>query len=1080
MKYRYIIMMGCLFILNSIICAQTTKITGVVVDESGEPLPGVNVVIKENHGTGTITDLDGNFSIEADAKQSLEFTYLGYQKQTMPATKGKKMKVVLREDSQMLNEVVIVGFGTQKKANLTGAVKSVDTKVLASRPITSVADGLQGAVAGLNITNDMGGAPGQKMEINIRGVGLEDIDQDGTGSKASPLVLIDGMEGDLSTLNPNDVENITILKDAAAAAIYGSRAPYGVILVTLKKGERGFNISYSGNVRISQPINTPNMVNSYEYALAVNDAFTNAGGNSQINTDRILALMNGTSLPDVPYLQYGIEPGKPNEETGEMWWVGDQQCWANTNWYDVHLKNASYSQEHNVSMSGGSDKFNYYISGRYLNQNGLFRYSDDKYENFSLNGNFTIKINKIVSVYWTTRMILDKNQKPSAMNDLFFHNLGRTYPLVPVTYPTGEYHTSSGIEALQNGGDQIANGKSFYNQGKVIIEPVKDWKIYVDFSSRIETPNDTRQFKKIYNTLPDGRVVPIGVLKDVAVKHEVKGDGSFNVQPGAGESYYEVGNGRINYWNFSARTDYEKQLKKHYFKILVGTQSEYYSTSYSRIGSSKIVSDDNPWIVNDPTNLTSEQKSEWSTLGIFSRLNYNYAMRYLAEVNFRADAASRFPTDKRWGFFPSFSVGWNIAEEPFFEKIKEKTGWDMFKIRASFGSLGSQNTNSFYPYFQKMFTSPMSDYVFDGVAATQLKAPAPFSTNITWETVQNTNVGVDLAFFNSRLSIMGEWYERKTKDAVGPALPVPAVYGANVPKTNNAELRTRGWELEASWTDRIGKDWSYELYVTLSDFKSIITKYDSPNKELSKYYKGKDLGDIWGLRVIGIAKSDQEMADYIALHDQTAVGNSLWGGGDFMYANLDDNPAITKGSETVDSHGDLSVIGNSTPRYSYGIRGTLRWKYLDFSCFFQGVGKRDVFLDSPSFFGVSGAWQRSVYKEHMDYFRYANHPLGANPDAYYARIRTDRNNSQCNDHYLQDASYLRLKNVTLGYTLPQLASIKKYIKKLRIYVSAENLLTFTNLMILDPEALGSSAQAYGIGKTYPMYRTFSVGVNVMF
>ena len=404
----------------------------------------------------------------------------------------------------------------------------------------------------------------------------------------------------------------------------------------------------------------------------------------------------------------------------------------------------------------------------------------------------------------------------------------------------------------------------------------------------------------------------------------------------------------------------------------------------------------------------------------------------------------------------------------------------MFKIRASFGSLGSQNTNSFYPYFQKMFTNPMSDYVFDGVAATQLKAPAPFSTNITWEPVQNTNAGVDLAFFNSRLSIMGEWYERKTKDAVGPALPVPAVYGANVPKTNNAELRTRGWELEASWTDRIGKDWSYELYVTLSDFKSIITKYDSPNKELSKYYKGKDLGDIWGLRVIGIAKNDQEMADHIAQHDQTAIGNSLWGGGDFMYANLDDNPAITKGSETVDSHGDLTVIGNSTPRYSYGIRGTLRWKYLDFSCFFQGVGKRDVFLDSPSFFGVSGAWQRSIYKEHMDYFRYANHPLGANTDAYYARIRTDRNNSQCNDHYLQDASYLRLKNVTLGYTLPQLASIKKYIKKLRIYVSAENLLTFTNLMILDPEALGSSAQAYGIGKTYPMYRTFSVGVNVMF
>lgn len=1079
MRNKFIVTILCSLLIHSTIFAQSTKITGKVVDESNLELPGVSVALKGASNVGTITDLDGNFTLNVTStKPVLVLSFIGYKKLEIPAMAGKIMKIVLHEDAQLLDEVVIVGFGTQKKENLTGAVKSVDTKILSSRPITSVVDGLQGAVAGLNITNDMGGAPGQKMEFNIRGLGLEDIDKDGSGSKATPLVLIDGMEGDLSTINPSDIANISVLKDAASAAIYGSRAPYGVILVTLKKGERGFSMSYSGNVRISQPINTPNMVNSYEYALAVNDAFTNCGGGTQFNNlDRIQAYMNGTTLPGIN-IPWGIEASEPDEQ-GRSSWAGDQQCWGNTDWYDVHLKKSTHSQEHNLSMSGGTDKFNYYISGRYLGENGLFQFSDDKYENFSLSGNFTFKLNKYVTAYWTSRMIIDQNSKPSMMDDLFFHNLGRIVPVAPLTYPNGEYHSSSLINALQNGGEQIANGKSFSNQGKIIIEPIKDWKFYVDFSSRIEAPNNSRQFKKIYYTQPDGRIVSAGVMKDVAVRHEVNDDGSFRVQPAAGESYYEIGNGHVNYWNFSARTDYEKTLGNHYFKVLLGTQSEYNYVSNSRIGCSVIVSDDNPWIVNDPTNLTSESKSEWATLGIFSRINYSYASRYLVEMNFRGDAASRFPSDKRWGFFPSFSAGWNIAEEPFFTKVKE-AGWDMFKIRGSFGALGNQNTNSVYPYFQKMLTKPMTDYVFGGVAGTKLPAPAPFSTNISWETVQSTGVGIDLAFLSNRLNVSADWYERLTKDMVGPALPVPSVYGANVPKTNNAELRTRGWELEFRWSDRINKNLSYELSGSLSDFESVITKYDSPNKSLGGYYSGKVLGEIWGLQVLGLAKSDKEMDKHLARHDQSKIGSSIWGGGDFMYANLDDNPAITKGSETVDSHGDLSVIGNTTPRYSYGFRGSITYKDFDLSLFFQGVAKRDYYLNTSTFFGVVAPYNRSVYKEHMDYFRFSNHPLGANQDAYYARIRTDGNNTQTNDHYLQDASYLRLKNVTIGYTLPQIPKLKGLIKKLRVYVSGENLLTFTNLMIVDPEALGSGGQDYGNGKTYPMYRTFSVGLNVMF
>lgn len=1080
MKNRFIAMILCSFLLHTVVYAQSTKVSGKVLDELNQELPGVSVILKGASNVGTITNLDGNFTLNVTGtKPILEFSFIGYKKLEIPAMKDKLMRIVMSEDAQQLNEVVVVGFGTQKKENLTGAVKSVDTKVLSSRPITSVVDGLQGAVAGLNITNDMGGAPGQKMSFNIRGLGLDDLDKDGSGSKALPLVLIDGMEGDLSTINPNDIENISILKDAASAAIYGSRAPYGVILVTLKKGDRGFAMNYSGNLRISQPINTPNMVNAYEYALAVNDAFTNCNSGAQFNNlDRILANINGTPLPDVENLSWGIEATEPDKE-GRYSWVGDQQCWGNTDWYDVHLKNATYSQEHNLSMTGGSDKFNYFISGRYLGQNGLFQYSDDKYESFSLNGSFTFKINKYITTYWTSRMILDQNKKPSTMDDLFFHNLGRILPMVPLTYPNGEYHSSSLINALQNGGDQIVNGKSFSNQGKIIIEPIKDWKIYADFSSRIEAPNNTRQFKKIYNTQPDGRVLPGAVMKDVAVKYEVNDDGTLRAQPGSGDSYFEIGNGQVNYWNFSARTDYEKTIGNHFFKVLLGTQSEYSYTSYSRMGSNTVVSDANPWIERGSGSLASEVKSEWSTLGIFSRINYSYASRYLIEMNVRGDAASRFPSDKRWGFFPSFSGGWNIAEEPFFAKMKE-AGWDMFKIRGSFGTLGNQNTNSNYPYFQKMRAGTMSDYVFGGVAGIKLPAPAPFSTNISWETVQSAGVGLDLSFFSNRLSVSADWYERLTKDLVGPSLPVPAVYGATVPKTNNAELRTRGWELEFRWSDHINRNLSYEISGSLSDCESVITKYDSPNKTLSGYYSGKVVGDIWGLKVLGIAQSDKEMSDHLAQHDQSSIGSAIWGGGDFMYANLDGDPAISKGSQTVDSHGDLSIIGNSTPHYVYGLRGSVTYKDFDLSLFFQGVGKRDYYINTSTFFGVVAPYNRSVYKEHMDYFRFSDHPLGANKDAYYARIRTDGNNTQTNDHYLQDASYLRLKNVTIGYTLPQIPRLKGLVKRLRVYASGENLLTFTNLMIIDPEALGSSDQGYGNGKTYPMYRTFSVGLNVMF
>ena len=467
-----------------------------------------------------------------------------------------------------------------------------------------------------------------------------------------------------------------------------------------------------------------------------------------------------------------------------------------------------------------------------------------------------------------------------------------------------------------------------------------------------------------------------------------------------------------------------------------------------------------------------------ASLGFFGRVNYNYANRYMLEANLRADGASRFPSNQRWGYFPSVSVGWNIAEEPFWKPMA-KAGFEYLKVRASYATLGNQNTTSFYPYYQQMNTYP-GKLMLDGKQATTLPMYSPYSVSLTWERIENIGLGVDWGFLNNRLTGSFDYYQSTTKDMVGPANALSALYGASAPKTNNAEMRTRGWEIEIGWRDRIGKDFSYSISATLSDYNTLITKYDSPDNKISGWYEGKKYGDIWGYEVVGIAKSDAEMYEYLSKHSQSAIGDK-WGGGDLMYRDLNDDGKVDKGSETLDDHGDLKVIGNTTPHYAYSFTLTAQWKWIDVRAFFQGIGKRDFFFNgSATFFGFAREWQRSLYTDHLDYFRYAGSTLGANLDSYYGRLRIDQNNIQTCDRFLQDASYLRLKNLQIGFNLPQNTKLSKWIKKGRIYFSGENLLTWTKLCIFDPEAIGSNSDEYGAGKTYPQYRTFSAGIEITF
>ncbi len=1050
----------CLMALPTL--AQIT-VSGTVFDEYNETVPQAIVRLKNNPQTGVATDLNGRFTLSVpNTKSVLTISYMGYETQEISIGSRRQFRIILRPLNNLMDEAVVVGFATQKKVNLTGAVKTVGDEVFADRPISNALQGLQGTIGGLNITNDAGGALGEQMNINIRGIGSI-----GDGSNSSPLILIDGMEGDLSTINPSDIESISVLKDGASASIYGSRAPFGVILVTTKRGtKKGVNVNYSANLRLQQPVSVPKMVDSYTYALMVNEAAQNSGYGSGLvgRLDEIRKFQNG-------------ELAYATTAQDDLHWWGADNSFGNTDWYDMYLKNSTQSLENNITVSGTKNKFDYYGSVGYLSQTGLFKNADEEYNRLSGNIKLGYQFNKYVKLTINSRIINIDNNKPSSLNDLFYHNLGRRAPTLAVLLPNDEYSRESMIHNITEGGRWDQKTRQFYNQANLVIEPIKNWKIHGEVNSRIERNPFTRDFNPIGVHAPNGEWTYFEVLEGVTARHNISsGDtGYFQVFPDAGEQYNEKAKTKINYFGTNIYTDYNLTVsKKHKFTFLAGEQSEYYHR--------KIHRDAEYYLVTNPDDehktMSIFKNGEWSSLGFFARVNYNFADRYLLEVNARADAASRFPKDQRWGFFPSVSAGWNIAEEPFWKKFYDK-GFEYLKIRASYATLGNQNTTSFYPYYQKMLTYP-GNAVFDGERATILPMYAAFSTSLTWETIVNTGIGLDFAFLNNRLTGSFDWYQRTTKDMVGPANALSALYGASAPRTNNAELRTRGWEVELGWRDRIGKNFSYSISGTLSDYQTEITKYDSPDNNIYSWYKGKKYGEIWGYEVVGIAKSDAEMSSYLAQHSQSAIGDR-WGGGDLMYRDQNNDGAVNAGSSTLDDHGDLRIIGNTTPRFAYSFTLTAQWKWIDLRAYFQGIGKRDYFFNTATFFGMVAPYQRSLFTEHLDYFRYAGSELGANyEDPYYPRIRADQNNIQTSDRYLQKAGYLRLKNLQIGFNLPKKNPNSKFIKKARLYISAENLLTWTKLRLFDPEAIKANVTDYdgGAGKTYPQYRTYSMGVEI--
>lgn len=1043
---------------------STIKVKGVVNDAMG-PVIGASIVEKGNTGNGTITDIDGNFSLNVSSNSTLIVSFVGYKAQEIPVAGKTFFTIDLKEDNEMLEEVVVVGFATQKKVNLTGSVGTATAKDIEARPVANAVQALQGVIPGLNISNSgNGGELNATKSIDVRGTGTVGKDASGNAfSSGSPLILIDGMEGDLNSINPQDIESISVLKDAAASSIYGSRAPFGVVLVTTKSGKSGrAQINYNMNMRYSTPIKMPDMANSYEFVNLFDDAEYNGSG-KHLYTDE--------------YRQF-VYDFMTGESDDYIWGNGSGGKWNydysanNVNWLKEYYRNTAPSQEHNVSVSGGSDKMTYYLSANYMTQEGFMRYGTEDYDRYTITAKISAQLTKALKVDYSNRWVRTDYERPTYMNDDFYnHILRRACPVRAVYDPNGYLMSDINyIGVMRDGGRHNEQKDAMAQQLKITVTPLKNWNIIGEMN--IKTDNNWNHWEQfvVYSHYKDNPENTYTALTS-ANKDQV--------------SEYSL---KTTYLNPTVYSNYNFSLKeKHNFTVLGGFQAEimkYRDMEGARTG---LVTTDLPVL-----NLTTDADSytlkglykNWKNAGFFGRINYDYNGKYLVEGNLRYDGSSRFRRGNRWILTPSFSLGWNVARENFWEKLADVV--EVFKLRVSYGELANQNTTSWYPTYQTLgVTTNGGKWLQNGALTSVASVPGLISTSLSWEKIKNTNIGFDFGALNNRLTGSFDYFWRKTKNMVGPGVELPAILGATVPSTNNTDLTTFGWELSIGWRDKVG-ELGYGVKLNISDNQTRIDKYPNPTNSLSKYMAGELTGDIYGYTTIGIAKTQEEMDAHIASlpkGGQTAIG-SKWEAGDIMYADINGDGKIDNGSNTLDDMGDLKKIGNNTPRFRTGITLDAQWKGFDFSMFWQGVLKRDFDPGENSmvFWGTtgSGQWWSTSFKDHMDYFRAEDtaSPLGANVNAYYPRPLFNNKNHKTQTAYLQNAAYMRLKNLQLGYTLPKSLINKIGLQNVRVYVSGENLLTITGLSdTMDPETAGIGKQG---GTVYPLSRVYSFGLSVNF
>jgi len=1042
---------------------QSRTITGKVTDTSGAPLPGVTVVLK-NTTQGTITDINGKYSIgNVTSGVKLVFSFVGMRSLEVSVDDQVIVDVSLEEETIGIQEVVAVGYGTQRKVNLTGAVSTISADALESRPVANVTQAIQGLSTGVEVVQtSYGGSLEGVASINVRG-----LNTIGEGSTGGPLILIDGAEGNINYLNPSDIESISVLKDAAASSIYGSRAPFGVILITTKKGTKGKPvITYSHNSRINKPMNFPETADSYRWALFINDASNNSGSPDFVGPERLQRIKDYIAgKPGVTNLP--VDPGNPTR-----WAAGSVEGNDNLDWWKVVFKERALSQEHTLGLRGGGENVNYYISGGFLDQGGLLNLGGDGLKRYNVTANLETFINKWATFSYNGKFSREDYDRPSHFEDRFMQYMSRIQPANPLYDPNGNLYdvTTDRLSIIDVGGRYTRIIDHTSNQFGLRLEPVKGLQINGRFFYRLSD-----RFAR--------------TVKMKTYAHDVNGNPYVAESENFVSEYIE----RNDFISQDYYAEYDKAFGLHHFRVMAGLQSEenlFRKASATRHG---LIITKNPTInVTTGTNSSGDPvapsvsgaEDEWATAGYFGRFNYDYMGRYLLEANFRYDGTSRFRSDRRWGFFPSMSAGWNIARERFWESWSHHVS--LLKIRASYGVLGNQNTSALYPTYATMSVGMNNGgWLLNGDRPNTAYSPTLVSSALTWETIKAWNIGTDVAAFQNRLHLTFDYFTRYTHNMVGPAPELPNVLGASVPRTNNTDLKTYGFELELNWTERLANGFRYGVKFLLSDAQTIIQKYPNHTRNIYSYLEGHKTGNIWGYETIGIAKTQEEMNAHLAglsNGGQSALGSN-WSAGDIMFKDLNGDKRIDGGTGTLDDSGDLRVIGNSTPRFQFGLDLNAQWKGFDFRSFFQGVLKREYYNGGYNFWGAGpNVWWATAYIPHLDYYRDdPNHPLGLNLDSYYPRpyfngdYWSGSRNKATQTRYLQNAAYIRLKSLTLGYTIPSPITAKIKVDRIRVYLSGENLWTYTKISeLFDPEVLDKGFT----GSVYPLSKVYAIGINV--
>ncbi len=1056
--------------------AQDATLSGVVTDVNNNPLIGVNVVQKGT-AKGTITNYDGEFSFQAAPHSTIVFTYIGFAKQEVVWDGSSRLNITLHEDSELLEEVVVVGYGTAQKVNLTGAVEQVTSKVFENRPITNITQGLVGVIPNLNISLT-DGKPTQSPSYNVRGT-------TSIGQGGSALVLIDGVEGDPRMLNPNDIESVSVLKDAASASIYGARAAFGVVLITTKTASKGrTSLNYTGNFSSKRPTTVPdNIVDSYPWAKSFSDAWSNWNDDGRTPT-----AVNKTLSFSPEYLaeikRRWEDPSLPRIEINPT--TGAYEYYYSTDWYKELYKDSFFAQDHNISVSGGNDLASFYVSGRYNGEDGLYKYNTDTYSMYNLRARGNIQIFDWLQIDNNTEYSTMKYHQPINVGEgsnIWRNMADEGHPLAPLTNPDGTLT----FPAAYTIGDRYL-GKSGADLHQKIIKNKTALK--ADFFDKSLTLRADFTFQ---NTEYGHQQIRVQVPYS-------RYEGQIGYT-GTNTNDLQERRSTTEYMATNVYADYSKSFKeKHNFEFLAGfnyEQSTYDNVTMTRNGIVYEDAKDINLALGNNIN-TSGGYSKWRIAGSFFRINYNYLQRYLIEVNGRYDGSSRFPSNQQWAFFPSFSAGWRLSEEEFWQVNPDAIS--NLKFRVSYGSLGN---GSISPYtFTENFSISQSPRILGDTRPQRTSQPRVIPNTLTWETATTGNIGLDINALNNRLSFTGDIYRRWTKDmyTVGPS--VPAVFGTGVPKGNYASLETTGWEISLNWMDRItlaGKPFNYNIKVSLADSKAIITDYYNPDKLLTDYYVGQTIGEIWGYRVEGLFTSYEEIKNSPSQSNIPAHNTRVNHPGDLKFKNLDGDDEIYHGLNRVDNSGDKTIIGNSSPRYVFGLTLGADWSNIFLTVFLHGVGKQQWYPSTESRFWGQYNRPYNPYPRWQENEQFR--PELQNFDAYlpllsgYTASSGSRQLGMPNDRYLQNVAYIRLKTLNFGYTLPASISSKLQANDIKIYLSGENLWTWsplykitkdtdvTNVWKAGSQLTGldsDNTRSDGDGYNYPTLATISVGLSINF